>query len=780
MPQRIDPQPQPARAAPPRRRVPERLAGAALLAAVAVGSAFVLLPGLDAPVIPGEEALGLPATATVRAPRDLAVPDDDATRRRRDAAAAAEPRVFDHDLAAQEEAEARVREAFQLMRATEARWRERRGLRVGHRESAGEQADLAKAFESQRDDFASRLQLWLDDPDFAALAQARFAAPVEEEVVGLLRRGLDGLVVEDRALLAADRERGLRVREVRAGEIRGEHAVEDLDELRDLAGVRSDLERGAAAEAAQPARLRSAIGSLGTALLRPTLVLSQAETERRRQLAAGRVSPVVIPVRRGEAVLAAGERVEPRHLALLRGMREQGRALDRAAMRAGAGLLVGVTLLLLWIAAARLGATLRPRKRGALLLAGLYLVTLGLCAVGLAVGDALHDRLRQLSPEVFSLVVPAPFGAALAGMLLSPAAGVLLAVAVGAAAGLLGGQSVLFGLEVTLGSIAAALLLARVQRRRLVWRGGLLVGLLQALVVAAGWLFADGQAPAALATSMAAAFASGALLLPVAVLLARPVLESVLDLASDLRLRDLASLNHPALKELIVQAPGTWHHSVVAGSLAEAAARAVGADPLLARVGAYYHDLGKGKDPSWFSENSRGENRHAELPPANSALLVKRHVADGVELARRWKLPRAVVDIVGQHHGTRLVSFFWSKDRHAPVNGEPAAEVEAIYRYAGPRPQTREAALVMIADACEASSRDLPDASGEKLLALVRRRIGEIVDEGQLDECDLTLRGLDAAARAMAGVLEEVYRARSAGAGGLAADRPASLQLVRK
>jgi len=765
------------------RRVQEDLAGAALLIAVAVGSAFVLFPGTDSPRIPGEEAVGLPAAETVRAPRDLAVPDDDATRRRRDEAAAAEPRVFDHDLAAEEEAEARVREAFQLMRGTEAQWRERRGLPPGHRDTSLETADLARAFASRRDEFASRLQLWVDDAEFAALAEARFAEAVEESLVELTRRGLGGFVVEDRALLAADREDGVRVREVRAGEIRGsEFAVANLDKLRDLAGARKDVERAAEALTGRSPRLRAALAEVGSELLRPTLVLSQAETERRRQVAASRVTPVVIPVRRGEAVLAAGERVEPRHLAVLRAMREQGRLLDRATIRVGAGLLVGVTLLLLWVAAASLGATLRPRRRGALLLAGLYLATLASCAFGIALGDALHDRVGQVSAETFSLLVPAPAGAALAAMLLSPAAGVLLAVAVGAAAGLLGGQSVLFGLTVTLGSIAAALLLARVQRRRHVWRSGLLVGALEAILVACGWLFAGRAlvwpAPTDLVSAMVASFLSGGLLLPVVVLALRPALESILDLASDLRLRDLANLNHPALKELIVQAPGTWHHSVVTGALAEAAARAVGADPLLARVGAYYHDLGKGKDPGWFSENTRGENPHADLPPTNSALLVKRHVEDGVEMARRWKLPRPVLDIVAQHHGTRFVSFFWSKERRA-ADGERSTELEAIYRYPGPKPQTREAALVMIADACEASSRDLAEASVDRLLALVRRRIGEIVDEGQLDESDLTLRDLEAAARAMVQALDEVYRSRSSSGAGPAAERPTALQVVR-
>ena len=781
MPEGSDPNPPAALSKAPARKVEDRLAGAALLVAVAVGAAFVLFPGAGAVPIPGDEALGQAAPATVRAPRDLAVPDDEATRRRREEAAAAEPRVFDHDLAAEEEAEARVREAFQLMRATEAQWSERHGFGPGHRETAVEAAELTRVLAARRDDFASRLQLWADDPDFTALVEARFAEPLEDELVALARRGQDGLVVEDRALLAADRERGVRVREVRAGEIRGERAVEDLNELRDLAGAALDLRRAAAALPGRSPRLRAALAGIGAALLRPTLVLSQAETERRRQLAAARANPVVIPVRRGEVVLLAGERVEARHLTVLRGIREQGRMLDRAAMRAGAGLLVGTTLLLLWIAAANIRATLRPRRRGALLLAGLYLATLLACALGITLGDALHDHVRQVSSEAFSLLVPAPAGAALAAMLLSSGAGVLLAVAVGAAAGLLGGQSVFFGLAVTLGSIASALLLARVQRRRNVWRAGALVGALQAALVVGGWLFAGKlplwPVPQPLLTAMSAAFLSGACFLPLTVLALRPLLESLLDLASDLRLRDLANLNHPALKELIVQAPGTWHHSVVAGALAEAAARAIGADPLLARVGAYYHDLGKGKDPAWFSENTRGENPHAELPPTNSALLVKRHVEDGVELARRWKLPRSVVDIVAQHHGTRFVSFFWSKERRASDGA--VTEVEAIYRYPGPKPQTREAALVMMADACEASSRDLPDLTAEKLQQLVRRRIAEVVDEGQLEESDLTLRDLVAVARAMAEVLYEMYRRRSSDGKGPAVAHPTPLQVVR-
>ena len=763
----------------PTLRLPERLAAALLLVIAAVATAFLAIPG-GLSEIPGEEALGLPAPATVRAPRDLAVPDEEGTRRRREEAAADEPRVFDHDLAAEEEVAARVHGAFQLMRTTEARWQERRG--PGRKETRAEQAELLREHAARRGDFASRLQLWVDDPSFAALSEARFGEGVEEKLLSLTHRGLAAPVLEDRSLLAADRERGIRVRDVRGGVVRGERTERDLDGLGDLAAARAGVERDAAALPDTAPRLRAALSSVASDLLRPSLVLSQAETERRRTLAAAAVAPVVIPIRRGEVVIPAGERIERRHLAVLRGMKEQTRLFDRAAMRVGAGVLVGATLIVLWAAAARLGGTIRPRRRGALLLSALFLAMLGAAAGGMAAADHLPDQLRPLGAEAFLLLVPVPAGAAVAAMLLSPAAGVLLAIAVGSAVGLLGGPSVVLGVQFTLASVAAALLLARVQRRRHVWRAGLAVGALQAALVAAGWLFA-GRArfelpPLDLAAALGAAFLSGAVLLPLSVVILAPLLERILGLASDLRLRDLASLNHPALKELIVQAPGTWHHSVVAGALAEAGAEAIGADALLARVGAHFHDLGKGTDPGSFIENTRGENRLAELPPQVGAERVRRHVDDGIAAARRWKLPRAVVDIVAQHHGTRLVSFFWSKDRRA---GDAEVELDPSFRYGGPRPQSREAGLVMIADACEASSRELPETSPERLQLLVRRRIAEIVDEGQLDESELTIGDLDAIARAMAAALHAVYRARSASTSQppTPSDRAASLQLVR-
>ena len=268
------------------------------------------------------------------------------------------------------------------------------------------------------------------------------------------------------------------------------------------------------------------------------------------------------------------------------------------------------------------------------------------------------------------------------------------------------------------------------------------------------------------------------MLLPLLALAALPIAARAFGYLTDLKLLELSNLNHPALKDLIVQAPGTYHHSVIMGSLVEGAAEAIGCNGLLARVCAYYHDIGKTRNPLYFAENQRGPSRHDELAPSMSALIVKRHVADGLELARRWRLPPEVTDAIREHHGTQLVSFYWEAAR-----GEGEGALEELFRYPGPKPRSRETALVMIADACEGAARALTDPSPERLRSTVKNTIDEIVAEGQLDDCELTLKDLSAVAAAMGSALEAVYPGRGDPApveGGARAAPAPPLQVVPK
>jgi putative nucleotidyltransferase with HDIG domain len=310
-------------------------------------------------------------------------------------------------------------------------------------------------------------------------------------------------------------------------------------------------------------------------------------------------------------------------------------------------------------------------------------------------------------------------------------------------------------------SLVAAFRLAQVRDRAGLFRAGFVsgvvgLGMVVFINLAAGRGFGADAGWAGLF-----ALTSSAVVAPMLVLTLTPVAEAVFGYASDLKLLELANLNHPALKELVLQSPGTYHHSIIMGSLVESAAEAIGANPLLARSCAYYHDIGKGRNPGFFGENQKGQNPHDDLAPQMSAVIIKRHVTEGLEMARQYKLPARVAAAIPQHHGTRVVGYFFHKaQREQDGRENPTPIDESIYRYPGPRPQFQEAALCMIADAVEASCRSLPEATTDKLRAQVQKMINLISSEGQLDECDLTLKDLAAVADSMVRTLEGIYHAR--------------------
>jgi cyclic-di-AMP phosphodiesterase PgpH len=237
-----------------------------------------------------------------------------------------------------------------------------------------------------------------------------------------------------------------------------------------------------------------------------------------------------------------------------------------------------------------------------------------------------------------------------------------------------------------------------------------------------------------------------------------PIAEFFGGYITDIKLLELASLDRPLLRDLSLQAPGTWNHSMVIGQIAEAAADAIGAHGLLARVGAYYHDIGKTKKPAYFAENQLTENRHDKLTPSMSALIIKAHVKDGIELAKEHRLPQSIIDFIPQHHGTSLISYFYTKALRDAQKDEVIEERH--YRYCGPKPQSKEAGILMLADQVEASSRTLTDPSPAKIQGLVQKIINRIFSSGELDECNLTLRDLHLIAKTFTRVLNGIYHRR--------------------
>ena len=240
-----------------------------------------------------------------------------------------------------------------------------------------------------------------------------------------------------------------------------------------------------------------------------------------------------------------------------------------------------------------------------------------------------------------------------------------------------------------------------------------------------------------------------------------PLIERCFSFVTDVSLLELADGSHPLLQELVRRAPGTYTHSMTVATLAESAAEAIGANPLLVRVGSYFHDIGKMLKPHYFIENQAGENRHDALEPALSTLVIIGHVKDGIALAQQYHLPRPIIDSIAQHHGTTLVEYFYREAmRLQESHGQAAADLESCFRYPGPKPQTREQGILMLADAVESTSRSLANPTPGSLRKLVHDLLMKRLLDGQFEESGLTLTELHIIEEALRKSLIALFHAR--------------------
>jgi putative nucleotidyltransferase with HDIG domain len=311
----------------------------------------------------------------------------------------------------------------------------------------------------------------------------------------------------------------------------------------------------------------------------------------------------------------------------------------------------------------------------------------------------------------------------------------------------------------TAGLATAVLLLRNVRTRTRLVEIGVIAGLTYLAMTLATELL-SGQTWRLIANDVCRRFAWGALS-GFLVSGCLPLIERCFGVVTDISLRELADGSHPLLQELVCRAPGTYTHSMTVATLAEAAATAIGANPLLVRVGSYFHDAGKMLKPQYFIENQSGENRHDELEPALSTLVIIGHVKDGAALAQQYRLPRPVVDFIEQHHGTTLVEYFYHEARRLQAaHGHGTAELEPSFRYPGPKPQNRENGIVMLADAVESSSRSLVEPTAARLRKLIHDLLLKRLLDGQFEESGLTLTELHLIEESLNKSLVALYHAR--------------------
>lgn len=499
-------------------------------------------------------------------------------------------------------------------------------------------------------------------------------------------------------------------------------------------------------------------------LVEPNVSYDSVATQSARETVANQITPVTISLKRTEKIADEGIIITPEILSKINaisGYTQTSRRINRFF-----GLLA-ILSALFWAAWKfiqhnQVGTRLTLSTEKTFALFGFIIIiqtALMTAAFRLAEFTAAQNLKAPLNdPTLWSFAIPFATGSLLMTLLADRRSALFTGLFLALISGLLASKNLEFALFSAIASAVAVYGIGRYRSRQSVTIAGVFVGLASAGAAVA--LIGYTQQPFILNTvllAIACGLMSGLITAAVTAVLL-PVCESLFGILTDVKLLELSNADLPVLGQLALRAPGTNQHSHAVGQLAEEACRAVGANGLLARIGALYHDIGKTAAPEHFVENQMGKNPHDKLKPAQSSKIIISHVTYGIKMAKELGLPQRIIDFIPQHHGTRTLHYFLRKAQAEARSAEEISEND--FRYPGPKPQFKEAAIMMIADSCEAAARSLDEPNPENIRFIVTKIIDAILSDDQLDECDLTLRELTMIRESMIKSLVSIYHSR--------------------
>lgn len=488
------------------------------------------------------------------------------------------------------------------------------------------------------------------------------------------------------------------------------------------------------------------IAEVGSFFLSANHFYDAKTTDKLRSQASDKINPVEIKKLKGEVITTEGEVVTVEQVKILRELGLLKGGLEIRKLLAISLLVLAILSIFavyLYLYQRRIFDSLRLN----------FLLSIILFSV------ILFAKFISVSYHSFAPFInggPMAAGAILATILLDPHVALMMVLASTVLTGVVVGNSLSYLIVALISGVLAIYMVSHLSYRSDLIRAGIVVSLglasaslISSLLTQESYLSMLSNAGVGLASGLTFSLLAGGSLM---------FLESAFRVTTDIKLLEMANPTQPLLKELMINAPGTYNHSIVTGNLAEAAAEQVRANPLLARVGAYYHDIGKLKRPFFFAENQvGGENPHDRTNPNLSCLIIIAHVKDGVELAEEHRLPEEIIDIIQEHHGTSLVTYFYHRAKES-VEKEEIRETN--FRYTGNRPQSKEAALIMLADSVEAAARTIAKPSPARLEQLVKKVVRAKLEDGQLDESKLTFSDIDKINQAFTQLLTSIYHTR--------------------
>lgn len=491
---------------------------------------------------------------------------------------------------------------------------------------------------------------------------------------------------------------------------------------------------------------RDVVTDFVNSILNVNLSYDKEATESEKRLKAEEVQPIynIIEVKRNESILSKGERIGKDHIEKLKGIEQSEPSVMKAGGAFAILILVGLFMLVTVLYLKFYEPSLAAGNKELVLLSFITILML------------IVAKAIVMSPWPSNLV-PVAVASMLIAILINSRLAIITTCFLSVLIGMISGNRLDIAGMSLVGGIIGIFAMKGVRRRSQVITAGLCVGFANMSYLIGMGLIRALDFKTAITESFFG-FTSG-LISAVIVTGVLPIFENIFKVTTDISLLELADLNHPILKEMVMKAPGTYHHSLVVGNLAEAACEAIKANPLLARVSSYFHDIGKIEKAPYFSENqlSSVDSAHDKLSPTMSSLIITNHVKNGVELAKKYKLNRNIIDIINQHHGTGLVFYFFKRALEKVTDEEVG---EQSFRYPGPKPQTKEAACVLLADSVEAASRTLDDPTPSRIKGLVRKVINNKFIDGQLDECDLTLKDLERISEVFTHILTGIFHTR--------------------
>uniref|UniRef100_A0A831XLM1 HDIG domain-containing protein n=1 Tax=Geobacter metallireducens TaxID=28232 RepID=A0A831XLM1_GEOME len=677
------------------------------------------------------------ATADIRATQDYLLEDRLLTDKKRREAEAAVPYVYTYSQEGAAELAGRIEQALVLLQQAAT-------------------AAPPKGVSGLDESLKGLFGFALSPEEKAALMRLGADAALMDHVRALAERLYGNKIVVDKRSFSGDTAHGIVLVDARTGESLGgmEYTVSPIEpaEAVEIAkGMKLDVP-GLSPREIETLKEFVAKG------VRPNLIFSRDLTEQAQARARDSVRPVLLQVKQGEMIVRVGERVTAEQVQKLEMISAARGDINRLFVGVG---LFGLVLVILYFPYRFALKNIRkfdPATKDLLLIS---LVTVGLfflLKIALTISATLGTPFPSIDTRDYFYLFPFAVAPMLIRIILNSEVAMVYTAITAPLLGIMFNNSLFVVVYALLGGIVGAHGVRHCKDRSRIYTAGLKVSVVNFAMALAFQTMSDSFL--SLQTIWSALFAlAGGLLCSAIVTGTIPLIETVFHYVTDIKLLELSNLNSPILRELMVRAPGTYHHSVLVGNLVEAAAETINANPLLARVAAYYHDIGKISKPQYFIENTGvGDNRHDKLAPSMSALILISHVKEGVELAREHRVGRPIVDIIRQSHGTALMSFFFQKAKGQAGEGQTVHERD--FRYPGPKPQSREAGLVMLADCVEAASRTLVNPTPDRIQGLVQKIINNIFIDGQLDECELTLKNLHEIAKSFNRILAGIYHHR--------------------